>query len=81
MYLHLGGDMVVKTSDVVAILNLENISTSQSSREYLKSLENRSGIGSFDPEETKSIVLTRENVFASPISSLTLMKRASTLID
>lgn len=81
MYLHLGGDVVVKTSEVVAILNLENISTSQSSREYLRSLEDRNGVGAFDPKETKSIIITQDKVYASPISSLTLMKRAEIWAD
>lgn len=76
MYLHLGGDMVVKTSEVVAILNLENISTSASSREYLKLLEKRNEIEGVSPSETKSIVITHDKVFSSPISSQTLMKRA-----
>ena len=81
MYLHLGGETVVKTSEVIAILNLDNILTSSSSREYLKSVELHKEIQGVHQDEAKTIVITTDKVYKSPISSLTLMKRANSLGD
>lgn len=81
MFLHLGGDVVVKSKTIVAIMDLETSSVSKITREFLKKAtqnENVININTF--ELPKSYVICEEKgkitVFVSPISSRTLNKRA-----
>ena len=41
MYLHLGGDIVVRSSDIIGIFDIENTSVSKLTKEYLGEQENR----------------------------------------
>jgi hypothetical protein len=68
MFLHLGGNKVIRTKDVVAIISVEKTTT---------------GIKSFPKvirettdEGMKSMIFTDKKIYLSPISSATLKKRA-----
>ena len=41
MYLHLGGDIVVRSSDIIGIFDIENTSVSKLTKEYLGEQEKR----------------------------------------
>lgn len=77
MYLHLGGETVVKTSEVVAIFNMENIALSSPAHIFLKDAVNTQDDASVTLNESKSLIITDKKIYISPISSFTLMKRAS----
>lgn len=64
MYIHLGGNRIVRTKDIVAILNIE------SSLNY--SLSNTKDLSQ---DELRSIVITNDETLGSTVSSLTLLKR------
>lgn len=81
MFLHLGGDSVVLTSELVAIINLENAMTSSSTREFMKVVEEEGFVKDLSGGTPKSCVVTDRNVYLSPISSTTLKKRADFLKD
>lgn len=77
MYVHLGGDVVVRAGDVVAIVDL-----SVTQRRGL-TLEDIVGKAGKDAALTRvgdgvgaSLVITADNVYVSPISPLTLRRRA-----
>lgn len=81
MFLHLGGDVVVNLSDVIAIFDLDVTSTSKTTREFLAIAEEEGFVINVSKEDLpKSFVLAETNkiskVFISPISSATLLKRA-----
>jgi len=81
MYLHLGSDISVSVGSVVAIMDLENTSTSEITQEYLMQISKKGdGIDVKSDELPKSYVITFENgvqrVYVSPISCATLLKRA-----
>lgn len=77
MFLHLGGDTVVLTSELVAIINLENAMTSASTREFMKVVEEEGFVRDLSSGQAKSCVVTDRNIYLSPISSTTLRKRAN----
>ena len=82
MFLHLGSDVVVNDKDIVAIMDLETTSISKITREYLQKAEKESEVITVSYEDLpKSYVVCCENnerkVYISPISSLTLLKRAN----
>ncbi len=81
MFLHLGSDVVVNLSDVIAILDLDVTSTSKITREFLAVAEDEGFIVNVSEDDLpKSFVITeidkKSRVFVSPISTSTLLKRA-----
>ncbi len=80
MFLHLGSDMVVNLSDVIAILDLDVTSTSGITREFLTVAEDEGFVVNVSDDLPKSFIITeidkKSRVFVSPISTATLLKRA-----
>lgn len=75
MYLHLGGDFMVKNSDIIAIFNL-NHPQSMIYDEFVKKYQqNYTLIDASGGECYASLVLTEDTMYLSAISSLTLKKR------
>lgn len=79
MFLHVGAEVVVSLKRVVAILDLRSTQTSEATREFLALAHRDKKVTDIAGTEAKSLVLTDTEVFFSPISSLTLMKRADFL--
>lgn len=80
MYLHLGGDVVVRTRDILGIFDLETTTTVKSTREYLSECEKRLLITNVTSELPKSFVITTSpegvRVYITQISCNTLKLRA-----
>lgn len=76
MFIHIGGDTMVRLEEVIGIfdIRLERESTTHQLFERLRS-ENK--IEVVDVGGSKSFVLTEKKTYLSPISSATLKKRAS----
>ena len=80
MYLHLGQDTVVLSSDIIGIFDLENVTVSKWSRAYLTGATKRGEVINVSMELPKSFVVCdhpyhRQIVYLSPLSSQTLYKR------
>ncbi|MBR0591898.1 MULTISPECIES: extracellular matrix regulator RemB [Bacillus] len=78
MYIHLGDDCVVSTREIVAIVDYKMRSSSVV-EEFL--LKHERQIISLSQGTPKSIVVTTKSVYYSPLSSSTLKKRASFVIE
>ena len=80
MYLHIGGQSMIKQSDIVAILDMETTSVSKKTREFLRECERRGQVVNVAEDIPKSYILCNENggdkVYISQISSATLLKRS-----
>jgi len=80
MVLHLGGDVVIPTKDIIAIFDLKNIETSEINKEFLEIAEDEGFVQSISDEKPKSFVLAESGnktmMYMSPISSSTLLKRS-----
>lgn len=94
MFLHLGGEVVVHTSDVIAIFDFQSTKKSKISKEFLKELEEKNSVRMISNEEPRAFIIVKnrskgkkENknlrsiIYYSPISALTLQKRAGYLED
>lgn len=79
MYLHIGGDFVVRKKEIVGIMDIENTSISKITREYLAGAEKRGRVINVSDDLPKSYIITKGEegvkVYISPISSVTLSKR------
>lgn len=80
MFLHLGGEAIVKKKDIVAIFDMDNTTISRASREFLANAQDKGMVINVSDELPKSYIITKsENgvrVYISSISPATLLKRS-----
>lgn len=80
MFLHLGGDVVIPTKNVIAIFDIDSTTISEDTRDFLKIAEEEGFIESISEDIPKSFIITETNkkskIYLSPISSVTLQKRS-----
>lgn len=80
MYLHLGGDTVIETNDIVGIFDLDKTSTGKITRDFLKKAEEEMRVTSVTYDLPKSFVVcedkTGTRIYLSQIAPQTLKKRA-----
>lgn len=85
MFMHLGGDVVISLKDIISIMDIESSSTSGVTKEFLKTAEDEGFIRRISENEEKSIILAEKDkktiIYLSPISSVTLHKRARFIDD
>lgn len=77
MYIHLGGDKLIQTKDLIAIFDLTIEKSSKISKDYLQHAREFKKTDRIGSEESKTIVLTTDKIYYSPVSSSTLKKRAN----
>ncbi len=81
MYLHLGQNVVVSDQTVIAVLDMDNTTISKITKEFLKGAEEEGFVVTVSQDLPKSYVICEEGgrnkVYISPISSSTLLKRAT----
>ncbi|MCI8907510.1 MAG: DUF370 domain-containing protein [Angelakisella sp.] len=80
MYLHLGQDTLVRTSEVIGIFDMDNTTISRHTREFLAGAEKRGRVVSVTADLPKTFVVCGRGkgdftVYLSQISSATLRKR------
>ncbi len=66
----------MRLSEVIAILDLQRTAHAPASREYLEVARSERRLGEI-PSDAKSLVITAKTIFPSPISSVTLARRAA----
>lgn len=77
MFIHIGGDNVIQSKDVIAIIDQQFIASSTINDEMIENQRKADNVLDLHEEETKSIVITNDHIYYSPLSVLTLKKRAS----
>lgn len=75
MFVHLGGDTLINSKCIIAIINAENAMGANSTKEFLKTAQEEGFVQKIS-DEYVSIVITDKTIYLSPISSQTLKKRA-----
>lgn len=76
MFIHLGGNQMIHISEVVTILDAGSRYSPSNLRPFLTEAEKQGHLAYITTQEDiKSYVVTETMIYASPISSLTLMKR------
>ena len=80
MYLHLGNNVSVPLDDIIGIFDLDNASTSRTTRAYLRAAEEEGMVITVGEDLPKSLVVccprgNRQRVYISPLASSTLAGR------
>ncbi|MFD2117392.1 extracellular matrix regulator RemB [Paenibacillus yanchengensis] len=76
MYIHLGGEKIVRVRELVAIFDISIEQSSKLTKQFITSAKKRKDVEIIGDDEAKSIVVTENVIYYSPISSTTLKKRA-----
>jgi hypothetical protein len=80
MFLHIGGDVVIPVKNIIAILDIDTTTISRDTRDFLKIAEEEGFIDAISDDLPKTFIITetdkKSKIFLSPISSVTLQKRA-----
>lgn len=77
LYVHVGEDILVRASEIIAILDKETVNSSQDIKELLE--KQSKSIVHLTKGSFKSIVVTEKAIYYSPLASATLKKRSSKL--
>ena len=81
MYLHLGGDIALRTVSIVGIFDLENTSQAKQTRRFLAETQRRGRVVAVGSDLPRSFVLAHQDgestVYLSQISPATLLRRAA----
>lgn len=76
MFIHLGGEKIIRASELIAIFDVTIETSSKLSKGFVTHARKENQTESIGEEEPKSLVVTADKVYYSPISSTTLKKRA-----
>jgi extracellular matrix regulatory protein B len=77
MYLHVGEDILVKTRDIVAIIDKDSMKSSAYMEEFMNHQKER--VSNLSKGPFKSVVITFDKIYYSPFSAGTLKKRSQML--
>lgn len=77
MYLHVGEDTLIRTKEIIAILDKESAMSSPCFKEFIEQKGDRAVNVAKGP--FKSIVVTVNQIYYSPLASGTLKKRSKKL--
>ncbi|MCD4839867.1 DUF370 domain-containing protein [Neobacillus sedimentimangrovi] len=75
MYIHIGEDLNIRLKDIIAILDKDSTENSESMEEFFQ--YHQKEVINLSKKRTKSIVITVDKIYLSPIASGTLKKRSS----
>ena len=76
MYLHVGGDYLVRKDKIIGIFDIENTSIAKSTRDFFKKSEDNKKVINVSYDLPRSFILDdEEKIYISPISPQTLLKR------
>jgi extracellular matrix regulatory protein B len=78
MFIHLGGDFVLKAEKIITILDHQSEKSSAENQAFMKANFEQKRTRNVTNDPAKSIVVTRDCIYLSPISSHTLKRRAET---
>jgi hypothetical protein len=79
MFIHLGGDKIIRASELIAIFDLSIENSSKISKSFIQHAHKERNVEMIGEEGAKSLVVTKSKLYYSPISSSTLKKRADIL--
>ena len=76
MFLFLGGDISVRSDDVIGVFDIEECSVSRTTAEYLNSCQKKSLIVNVSEDIPKSFIVASDHTYISNVSHRTICKRA-----
>lgn len=79
MFIHLGGDKMIRTSEIIAIFDLSIDKYSKITKQFIERAIELKILETIGDEQSKSLIVTEHKIYYSPISTSTLKKRTNHL--
>ncbi|MEA4882769.1 MAG: DUF370 domain-containing protein [Clostridia bacterium] len=77
MYLFLGGDVVIDSEEVVAVLEGESIARSSAVRQFMKAAARDKKVVDLSDGNAKAVVVTTKLIYLCPVAPPTICGRCS----
>ncbi len=77
MYLHIGGDTMISSEEIIGIFDMDTSTVNKATRDYLAKAEKEKRVIYVNFDLPKSFIVTDGGVYVSPLNTSTLNKRAS----
>ncbi|WP_340084612.1 extracellular matrix/biofilm biosynthesis regulator RemA family protein [Siminovitchia sp. FSL H7-0308] len=74
MYVHVGDDTLVRLSDIIAILDMQTVNESEPMQEMLE--KKKESVVNIADGPYKSLVITPNHMYLTPVALATLKKKA-----
>lgn len=75
LFIHLGNDVMIRTNEIVAILEGEPFLQNKRNRRFLDGYEKAGHMTDIGEQDTKSVIITDNHAYLSPFSPVTLKHR------
>ena len=75
MFLYLGGDVTVKSEDVIGIFDIEACSVSRITIDFLNNCQKKQQIVNISEDMPKSFIVTKNKTYISNVSNKTICRR------
>ena len=75
MFVHIGGEYTILIDSIIGLVNLETAQASSDVNAFLRHQEDDNILEYVSEEIPRSLILTDDRTYVSPISVLTLKKR------
>ena len=75
MFLFLGGDISVRSDEVVGIFDIEECSVSRITADYLNACQKKGRVVNVSEDMPKSFIVTENKTYISNVSHSTIVKR------
>ena len=76
MFIHIGDNHLINSEDIIMMIDQQYVDSSSINGEMIEHQKEKDRISTID-DRTKTIVITRDDIYYSPFSILTLKKRSS----
>jgi len=77
LYLHLGGEKIIRTEELIAVFDISAGKSSKISKQFINNAQKNDNIEIIGEEESKSLIVSFNKIYYSPISSNTLKRRVN----
>lgn len=79
MFLHLGGEISIKSDDVVGVFDIEACSVSRITADFLNVCQKKGIVEYVSLDMPKSFIVAADKMYISNVSHNTIVKRAAKL--
>ncbi|TCP22148.1 uncharacterized protein DUF370 [Scopulibacillus darangshiensis] len=81
MFIHLGEDIIIRSTEVIAIFDYERMKEDLGNQTLLMTLEDKKVMHDIGQQMTKSVVFTDGGIYLSPFSPATLKRRSQSAMN
>jgi hypothetical protein len=75
MYIHIGADVSIPAHWIMGIFDLDRLALTGATADFLKQAEKDNKLDLMTPDLPRSLIVTMDRVFMSPVSTATLRAR------